>query len=197
MSLFSTFVPASLVFLSILTPNNYVPNEEIIVPSECKEVNTDLPTIDLSTDFRPWNNPKLSEDFIRYEYRHTEEEIEIVAKILYRECRGIKSKTEQACVVWTMCNRVDAGYADTIKAVATAEDQYAWYPDTPVWDELYELAEDVLVRWSKESAGYEDVGRVLPNDYLWFSGDGKHNNFRNQYKGGTRWDYSLETPYES
>ena len=50
MSLLSTFVPASLVFLSILTPNNYIPNEEIIVPSECKEVNTDLPTIDLSTD---------------------------------------------------------------------------------------------------------------------------------------------------
>ena len=42
-----------------------------------------------------------------------------------------------------------------------------------------------------------EVGRVLPADYLWFSGDGKRNHFRNAYRGGDRWDWSLPSPYES
>lgn len=42
-----------------------------------------------------------------------------------------------------------------------------------------------------------DVGRVLPPDYLYFSGDGKRNHFRNEYDGGQTWDWSLPSPYES
>lgn len=45
--------------------------------------------------------------------------------------------------------------------------------------------------------GETDTGRVLPSDYLWFSGDGKHNYFRNAYKGGETWDWSLPSPYET
>ncbi len=45
--------------------------------------------------------------------------------------------------------------------------------------------------------GEADVGRVLPSDYLWFTGDGKRNHFRNAYRGGQIWDWSLPTPYES
>ena len=44
--------------------------------------------------------------------------------------------------------------------------------------------------------GQVEVGRVLPADYLWFSGDSKRNHFRNAYKGGTVWDWSLPSPYE-
>lgn len=40
------------------------------------------------------------------------------------------------------------------------------------------------------------VGRVLPKEYLYFSGDGIRNTFRTQYKGGTRWNWSLPSPYE-
>ena len=54
------------------------------------------------------------------------------------------------------------------------------------------LAEDVLHRWYNDSEG-----RVLPGEYLWFQGDGKHNWFRNAYKGGDIWDYSATSPYES
>ena len=47
-------------------------------------------------------------------------DVEVLAKILYREARGIPSDTEKACVGWVVCNRVDAGYADTPSEVMTS-----------------------------------------------------------------------------
>lgn len=129
---------------------------------------------------------------------YTEDEVVMVAKVLYDECRGIVSDTEKACVVWTICNRVDAGYGSTITHVVTASGQFAYRYYAPVWDELYALAEDVLMRWNHEKNGVLNVGRVLPKDYMWYSGDGYHNHFRNHYNAAYGyWDYSIESPYES
>lgn len=128
---------------------------------------------------------------------YSEEEVRIVAKIIYREARGIPSNTEKACVAWTICNRVDAGYAGSVKAVATAPNQFAYRANTPVTDELYWLAGDVLARWNREKNGESEVGRVLPPDYTHFTGNGKHNIFRNAYRGGTVWNYSWPSPYET
>lgn len=129
---------------------------------------------------------------------YTEDEVVMVAKVLYDECRGVTSDTEKACVVWAICNRVDAGYGETISQVVTAKGQFAYRSNAPVLDELYELAEDVLHRWNLERNGEDDVGRVLPCDYYWYSGDGKHNYFRNDYQGYAQfWDYSLDSPYEN
>lgn len=63
-------------------------------------------------------------------------------------------------------------------------------------DDLITLCIDVLTRWYAEREGQVEVGRVLPVGYLWFSGDSKRNHFRNAYKGGTVWDWSLPSPYE-
>lgn len=132
-----------------------------------------------------------------YITHYTEDDIIMLAKLLYNECRGVDSVTEQACVVWTVLNRVDHGgisIADTI----TSPDQFAYNSSSPVWGELYWLAEDVLSRWNAEQNGDTSVGRVLPPDYRWFGGDGEHNHFRNAYSGDYQiWDYSLESPYES
>lgn len=129
---------------------------------------------------------------------YTEDEVVMVAKVLYDECRGIASDTEKACVVWTICNRVDAGYGSTITHVITASGQFAYRYYAPVWDELYALAENVLMRWNHEKNGVLNVGRVLPKDYMWYSGDGRHNHFRNHYNAAYGyWDYSIESPYES
>lgn len=131
-------------------------------------------------------------------YYFTEDDVIVVAKILWEECRGVKSVTQQACVAWTIVNRVDAGDSKSIYAAVTKPNQFAWNSSAPVTEELYDLAEDVLIRWSKEKSGYTDVGRVLPEDYLWFRGDGEVNYFRNCYSGDYEiWDYSLPSPYES
>lgn len=136
-----------------------------------------------------------------YTKRYTATDATMMAKVMFCEARGIKSKTEVACVGWTILNRVDAGYASSISAVITAKNQFAYRASAPTTSDygydLVALATDVLDRWSREKAGQANVGRVLPKDYLWYAGDGKHNYFRNKYKNGTRWNHSLPSPYES
>ncbi len=128
---------------------------------------------------------------------YTDAEAVMIAKVLYNEARGIQSDTEKACIVWVILNRVDAGYADTISDVITARNQFAYRASTPVWDDLLSLSYDVLTRWASEKQGQTDVGRVLPSDYLWYTGNGLHNLFRNSYSGKSHWNYSLPSPYET
>ena len=82
----------------------------------------------------------------------------------------------------------------------TQPQQFAYSAGAPTVSDygydLVALARDVLDRWSREKAGQTDVGRVLPKDYQWYAGDGKHNYFRDKYRGGSRWDYSLPSPYQ-
>ena len=123
----------------------------------------------------------------------------LLAKVTYLEARGIENKTELACVMWTILNRVDAGYG-TIEEVITAPNQFAYSPDAnTVTDHgvnLVELAYDVLSRWNSEKNGKTNVGRVLPADYLWYAGNGEHHYFRNEFRTANKWDYSLPSPYE-
>lgn len=134
----------------------------------------------------------LSDEWWRCEY---DVEAEYIARTLYGEARGC-SATEQAAVVWCILNRADNWDMDIIDVI-TAPGQFAGYrASNPVWSELYDLAQDVLARWRRESSGDADVGRVLPREYMWFSGDGVTNIFRDAYRGGDVWDWSLESPYD-
>ena len=127
-------------------------------------------------------------------YYSTDDAIDI-AKVLYRECRGIPSDTEKACVAWTILNRVD-NWGMSIKNVVRAPHQFAYVKNTTIDENLLSLAYDVLSRWNLEKNGYVDVGRVLPKDYMYFTGNGKHNYFRNAYNGKyTVWNYALPSPY--
>jgi hypothetical protein len=131
-----------------------------------------------------------------YATYYTEEDVAMLAKLLYGECRGVDSETEQACVAWVVLNRVDDD-EKPINDIITSPYQFAYNSSAPILEDLYILSEDVLMRWSMEKQGVADVGRVLPADYTYFAGDGEHNYFRNAYIGGTKWDYSMESPYES
>ena len=64
----------------------------------------------------------------------------------------------------------DAHHPDTIKKVITQKHQFAWRYNTPVWQQFKDLALDVVIRWELEKRGHEDVGRVLPSNYLFFAG---------------------------
>lgn len=129
-------------------------------------------------------------------YPPTEEELTILAKIVYREARGIEDKAHQAAVIWCILNRVDDGYwGDTITEVATYPNAFAWVPDTPVEQEFLLLAADVCERWNLEKAGASEVGRVLPTEYLYFTGSWGLNHFTTEWKGTETWDWSLKSPY--
>lgn len=126
-----------------------------------------------------------------------DKELGMLARLIYTEARGVDSDTEQAAVAWCVLNRVDSGkYPDSIAAVIRDPHQFAWEPSAPVTDKFKAMATDVFVRWTMEQQGYQDVGRVLPKEYIFFAGSNGRNRFRTKYHGGTRWNWSAVSPYE-
>lgn len=119
---------------------------------------------------------------------------ELIAQTLYGEYRGY-DKLQQAGVVWCILNRCDY-YGESVKAIVTAPNQFHGYDaGNPIEPYLYDMAVDVLTRWEKEKLGEENVGRVLPKEFMWFAGTGTENIFRDAYYRGQTWDWSLESPY--
>ena len=116
-----------------------------------------------------------------YEMYFSEDDVVAMAKMLWGEARGCALDNQQKAV-WCVLNRVDdPRFPDTIQGVLSQPSQFHGYsPDFPVWDELKEVARDVLTRWSLEKQGVT-VERELPNTYLWFTGDGVQNHFREAY----------------
>ena len=116
-----------------------------------------------------------------YEMYFSEDDVIAVAKMLWGEARGC-TRDNQAMAVWCVLNRVDdPRFPDTIQGVLSQPSQFHGYsPDFPVWDELKEVALDVLTRWSLEKQGVT-VERELPNTYLWFTGYNGSNHFREAY----------------
>jgi len=122
-------------------------------------------------------------------------DIELLAKTVYGEARGC-SIVEQSAVIWCILNRVDAGWG-TIEEVVTQKYQFTGYDeDNPVKGDFVELAIDVLIRWQAEKYCIGDVGRTLPDNYLYFHGDGKQNHFRDAYDGDYNiWGWQALNPY--
>ena len=150
---------------------------------------------------------------------YTEADVEMLARLIYTEARGVRSKTEQAAVVWVVLNRLDNPnrLQKTIAEVVCAPHQFDYRPWAPVLPEFEELAEDVLERWQAEKSGVEnvgratagspaspggasrsaeDVGRVLPVEYQYFEGRGGHNWFSAKWKSQEFWGWGLASPYE-
>ena len=116
-----------------------------------------------------------------YEMYYTHDDVIAVAKMLYGESRGCSIDNQQKAV-WCVLNRVDADdFPDTIIGVLSQPDQFHGYSTAfPVWDELTAVAEDVLTRWSLEKQGVA-VNRELPKSFLYFTGTGRENIFREAY----------------
>lgn len=121
----------------------------------------------------------------------------MLAKLLYGEARGIDSEAEKAAVAWCVLNRVDdARFPDTVEEVITQPNQFEGYAkEHPVQSNLYLLAVDVLSRWEQEKWAGRVAGRVLPKEYCYFTGDGKHNFFSDDVRCITVWDWSYPDPY--
>lgn len=116
-----------------------------------------------------------------YKMYFTDADVVAVAKMLYGESRGCTLDNQQKAV-WCVLNRVDDDrFPDSIIGVLKQPHQFHGYSDSfPVWDELSAVAEDVLCRWSLEKQGVA-VNRELPSSYLYFTGNGQENVFREAY----------------
>ena len=129
-------------------------------------------------------------------WTYTREDAEMLTRLIWGEARGC-GQTQQAAVVWCVLNRVDSAlFPNTISEVITQPRQFAGYNTVnPVDPQILALVYDVLSRWSIEDNCVGGVGRVLPREYLFFSGNGTVNRFRVTYSGSDVWDWSLPTPY--
>ena len=138
-------------------------------------------TAEETVEPEPSEAPEPSKPPIYYEMYFTEDDVKAVAKMLWGEARGCTRDNQIKCA-WVVVNRVDdERFPDTIQGVLKQPSQFHGYdPSYPVTDELYSVAFDVLTRWSYEKQGIP-VRRELPNTYLWFTGNGRENIFREVY----------------
>ena len=128
-----------------------------------------------------------------YLHTYSEADVMMLAQTVWGEARGC-SRTGQAAVVECILNRVDCKHTfpDTIQGVVTQKSQFFGYSSqNPVKEDIRELVVQELERWCVDGEG-----RVLPEEYLYFSGGGRVNHFTTQYCGGTVWDWSWPSPYE-
>lgn len=209
----------SLIFIFILfTP--VINNKDISLTdlNNSDAYYGDLNTIEIKPDFKCYEEKKEEKEPVLIYYSdkikikvsneiknkinnqlaELQDEAVMLAKLIYKEARGINSTAHKAAVVWCVLNRFDTGkYGESIKAVITSKHQFAWDPNTKVEDEFLELSNDILIRWLLEKEGFSNVGRVLPNDYLFFAGRNGLNYFRKNYHSKEYWDWSLQSPYEN
>lgn len=117
---------------------------------------------------------------------------------------GCCSDIQKAAVVWCVLNRVDIS-GKSIYEVASDRGQFHGYNEKWVVreDEL-KIVLDVLRRWQNEKiTGEIDAGRVLPSEYIYFSGGGLDeegnlaNVFRDKYdfKTANYWNFDCVNPY--
>lgn len=164
-------VVASAVLIWWATREPEPPVEEVVQVTE---------VVEITAVYEPWTVQ--------------EEDAIMLARLAWCEARGC-STTEQAAVMWCALNRVDdPRFPSTIRDVILQENQFYYLDDAPATEELLSLARDVLARWGMEDL-LVDSGRVLPEGYVFFRGDGQHNYFRDEFIGGNTWDWSWGSPY--
>jgi len=125
-------------------------------------------------------------------YIVTEQEIEMIAQTIWGEARGLNTY-EQSLVIWCILNRVDDGtWGNTVAEVVTAKSQFHGYSNShPITDEHKALARDVVTRWQMEKYCQGNVGRTLPQEYLYFHSEHGHNVFTSNYRRPyNTYDYS-------
>lgn len=92
---------------------------------------------------------------------------ELAGRAVYGEAGGIQDYAQRAAVIWCACNRADAWDME-IGDVFTVDQFHGLAIQGEVPAKHVELARDVLARWTLEAEGWQDVGRVLPEKFLFF-----------------------------
>lgn len=111
---------------------------------------------------------------------------EQAGRAIWGEAGGIQDEAQRAAVVWCACNRADA-WGMEIGDVLTVDQFHGLAIKGIVPPQHVELARDVLARWTLEAEGWMDVGRALPERFLYFEGDGRINHYSTEYGGGEYW----------
>ena len=111
---------------------------------------------------------------------------ELAGRAVWGEAGGIQDYAQRAAVVWCACNRADAWDME-IGDVLNVDAFHGLAIRGTVPEQHVELARDVLARWTLAAEGWQSVGRVLPERFLYFEGNGIVNLFSTEYGGGEYW----------
>lgn len=107
----------------------------------------------------------------------SEDEIIMLAKTVAQEA-GDCSYTQQACVIWTVLNRVDSWeWPNSISENLNMPGQFAYYSGKSYRDDHYQVAYDQVYNWLFGG------DRYLGSDYQYFYGDGWRNHFYGKNSG--------------
>lgn len=173
------------------------PTTEVETTTAKAEETTTVKSVPVTTEPVAEQETYIDEDMPTNIGQFTNDEVIMLCKVTYGEA-GSLSKTQQAAVVWCILNRVDSvAYPNTIVKVITQKSQFYGYRESnPINPTTKEVVVDVLNRWIREKRGEDNVGRVLPQEYMYFTGNGKENIFRLSSKTSSQaWDWSLPSPY--
>lgn len=112
--------------------------------------------------------------------KYSSYDVTLICQTVYGEARGC-SKEEQMLVVWCICNRADSSGA-SIEQIVTVPRQFSGYsPENPVTDAIRSVVLEVLDAWSRDQKALVYEPYATTSEYLYFSGDGRHNWFREEY----------------
>lgn len=107
----------------------------------------------------------------------SESDIVMLAKTVAQE-GGDCSYTQQACVIWTVLNRVDSPeWPNTISENLLKPNQFAYYSNKVYREDHYQVAYDQVYNW------LFDGERYLSGEYQYFYGDGHRNHFYGKNTG--------------
>lgn len=181
-----------LIILSFLIFPHRIPNSDIydipdgidlneteyfntIIPLHKKniEIKKDIPSIDDSLFYI--SIPDENEIEIN------DDEIIALSKCVWGEARGV-SQEEQSLVLWCVFQRVDDDrWPDTIIEVLTQYRQFIGYKEHyPIDEEIYKLSIKEFTKW--KNGEIPPTNKYCDSDkYYFFSGDGKHNWFREKF----------------
>lgn len=128
----------------------------------------------------------------------SEKEEKELSRMLYGEERQ-HDYVERAAVIWHVFNRLDSPEeANSISKDLTHSHYSGYVKSNPVQDWAVWVVRDVAWRYACEQQGYEDVGRVLPKQYIYMAAHNSHNRFRDHFRGScSYWDWSLPSPYDA
>lgn len=115
----------------------------------------------------------------------TDELVATAALMAWGEYSGT-DYAQRTAPIWCACNRADA-WGLTLEEVMHSDAFHGLLTEREVPAEWYDLARETLARWELEKMGYIDVGRTLPSEYLYFSGNGVVNVYRTEYIGGVEY----------
>ena len=136
-----------------------------------------------------------------YSKNYSDSDVRMIARLMYDESYGVVQLAtpygerdrayQMKCVAWCVLNRLDMKYGgqETVAEVITAPYQFAYntYRNKQyetVQSECEQLAHDVLNDW----ASGNESERTLPAEYIYFTGNGYYNTFRDAKGNKYEWE---------